>query len=328
MLPMHPLQMPQRHMRIYLRRRNIRMPQQSLHTPQIRSMLHHMRSAAMPQLMRTGLTPTQSTARNRPHHLPNPLPRQGIPPHTQKQLPPQQLSRPHQPRPSQRQISFQRLDCSPTQRHNPLLISLASHLHPPLIQMHILHSQRHNLSHPQPAAIKQLQNRVIPQRQPIRIRTSSRHARPPQHLGHLTLSQRLRQHLPALRTLHIHRRIFNNPLIHQQPAIKPTQTTQLPRNRPRLHRMPAQPLHKSPNVNLSRPNQQPIPPLNMLRKLLQIPLVSLTTSRPQPLLHPQISHILPNHPRISIYLALFLYRSPHKLDYPAPTCPQTGQPAQ
>jgi len=178
--------------------------------------------------------------------------------------------------------------------------------------MHILHSQRANLPHPQPTRIQQLQNRMVPQRQRIRIPTPSRRSRPIQHLRHLTLSERLRQHLPARRRLYIHRRIMRNPFIHQQPPIKPPQTTQLPRNRPRLHRMPPQPLHKPTHIPLSRPHQQPIPPLDMLGKLLQIPPISLTTRWPQPLLHPQIRHKLPHHPSIPIDLARFLQRSMHR----------------
>lgn len=305
MLPMHPLQMPQRHMRINLRSSDIGMPQQSLNTPQIRPMLYHVRRTAMPKHMRTSLTPPR---RSPAHHLPNPLPRQRIPPHTEKHRPLQTVPVPHQPGPTQTQIFFQRLNSTPPQRNNPFFITLTPHLRSPLVQMHILHPQRHNLPHPQPTRIQQLQNRMIPQRQPIRIIAPRRRTRPLQHLRHLTLSQRLRQHLPTRRRLHIHRRVMRNPLIHQQPPIKPPQTTQLPRNRPRLHRMSPQPLHKPAHITLSRTHQQPIPPLNMLGKLLQIPPIRLTTRRSQPLLHPQIRNKLPHYPSIPVYLA----RSPHR----------------
>jgi len=291
-------------MRINLRSCYIGMPQQSLHAAQIRSMFHHVRRTAMPQHMRTCLAPRP---RNRPHHLPNPLPRQRIPPHTQKQRP--LHSSLHQPWPPQLQISLQRLHRRPTQRHNPLLISLTPNLRPSLIEMHILHPQRTDLPHPQPTRIKQLQNRVIPQRQPIRIRAPGRNAGSLQHLRHLTLGQRLRQHLPTRRRLHIHRRIICNPLIHQQPAIKPPQTTQLPCNRPRLYPMPAQPLHKSTHIRLRRSHQQPIASLNVLCKLLQIPLVRLTTRRSQPLFHSQKRYKLPHRPRVPANLPSLVHRS-------------------
>jgi len=291
-------------MRINLRRSNIRMPQQRLHTPQIRPMLHHVRRATMPKHMRTRLTPP---CRRAPHHLPDPLPRQRISSHTQEQRPLNPCL--NQPRPPHRQISFQRLNSRTPQRNDPFLISLPSNLRAPLVEMHILHPQRNNLPHPQPTRIQQLQNRMIPQRQRIRLVTPRRRTRPLQHLRHLTLSQRLRQHLPTRRRLHIHRRVMRNPLIHQQPPVKPPQTTQLPRNRPRLHRMPSQPFHEFTHIPLARPHQQPIPPLDMLGKLLQVPPVSLTTCRPQSLLHSQIRHKLPHHPSIPVYLAHSLHRS-------------------
>ncbi len=294
-------------MRINLRSSYIGMTKQSLHTPQISPMLDHMRRAAMPQHMRTHLRPRRPA-----HHLPNPLPRQRLPPHTQKQSPRHHSPSLHQLRSPHRQIPVQRLNSRPPQRHNPFLIALPPHLRAPLVQMQILNPQRTNLPYPQSTRIQQLQNRMIPQCQPIRIRRTRSDTRPLEHLRHFTLSQRLRQHLPARRCLHIHSRIMRNPLIHQQPPIKPTQTTQLPRNRPRLHRMPSQPFHKPTHVCLSRPYQQPILRLNMLRKLLQIPPISLTTRGPQPLLHLQIRHILPYRPRIPTNLALFLQRSLHR----------------
>ena len=63
MLPMHLLQMLHRHMRIHLRRRNIRMPQQPLHAAQVCAMLHHVRRAAVPQHMRTRLAATPIRSR-------------------------------------------------------------------------------------------------------------------------------------------------------------------------------------------------------------------------------------------------------------------------
>src|SRR5882724_9014517 len=141
-LPMHPLQVPQRDMCINLRSSNIGMTQQSLHTPQIRSMLHHVRRTTMPQHMRTSLTPHRS----RPaHHLPDPLPRQRISPHTQKQRPSHSPPTPYQTRPPQSQIFFQSLDSRAPQRNNPFLIALTSHLRPPLIEMQILHPKPNNL---------------------------------------------------------------------------------------------------------------------------------------------------------------------------------------
>jgi hypothetical protein len=311
MLSMHLLQMPQRHMRINLRSRYIGMTQQRLHTSQIRPMLHHVCRAAMPQHMRTSLTPRP---RSRPHHLPHPLPRQRLPPYTQKQRPLQRmmcLLQPtlHQPRPPQRQIPLHSLHRRPSQRHNPLLVALPSHLCPSLIEMHIFHPQRADLPHSKPPGIEQLQDRMISQRQPIRIRAPGHHTSTLQHLHHLALSQRLRQHLPTRRRLHIHRRIMRDSLIHQQPAIKPSQTAQLSRNRPRLHPVSSQPLHKPTHIRLRRSNQQPIAPLNMLGKLLHVPLVRLTTRRSQPLLNPQIRYKLPHRPRVPVNLPSLLHRS-------------------
>src|SRR5580698_6047217 len=150
---------------------------------------------------------------------------------------------------------------------------------------------------------------MIPQRQPIRIRTPGRRTRPIQHLRDLNLGQRLRQNLPARRHLHIHRRVIRDPLIHQQPPIKPAQTAQLPCNRPRLHPMPPQPFHKPTHIRLHRRHQQPIPSFDMLGKLLHIPLVRLTASWTQPLLHPQIPYELPHQSHIARDLARILHRS-------------------
>src|SRR6185437_4382164 len=81
MHPMHRLQPIDRQMRIHLRRRYIGMPQQYLHRAQIRTMLHHMSRAAMPQLVRARL-------RVQPlHRPPHTLRRQRLPPHRNKQRP-------------------------------------------------------------------------------------------------------------------------------------------------------------------------------------------------------------------------------------------------
>jgi hypothetical protein len=86
--------------------------------------------------------------------------------------------------------------------------------------------------------------------------------------------------------------------------------------------MPSQPFHKPTHISLRRPHQQSIPPLNMFRKLLQIPLISLTASRPQPLLHPQVRYKLPHDPHIPQSLASILH-SPIIRAYPHENSPTT-----
>ena len=79
MLPMHRLQPPQCQMRIHLRRRNVRVPQQHLHAAQIRAMFHHVRCAAVPQPVRARVFVSHL------HQVPDPLPRQGHPAQRKKQ---------------------------------------------------------------------------------------------------------------------------------------------------------------------------------------------------------------------------------------------------
>ena len=111
-------------------------------------------------------------------------------------------------------------------------------------------------------------DRAAPARPRPRRSPGRAYVRPLQHLANLAFRKRFRQHLPARWRLHVHRRIMISPLIHQQPAVKPTQTTQFPRNRPRLHRMAPQSFHKPTHIRLRRPHQQPIAPFHMLGKLL------------------------------------------------------------
>jgi hypothetical protein len=72
--------------------------------------------------------------------------------------------------------------------------------------------------------------------------------------------------------------------------------------------MPPQPLHESTHVRLRRPHQQPIPHLNVLGKLLQIPLIRLTTRRPKPFLYAQIRNKLPHNSNIPRSLSRILHR--------------------
>ena len=149
MLPMHPLQVLHRHMRIHLRRRNIRMPQQPLHAPQVRPMLHHVRRAAMPQHVRTRLRPRMirpaaaSRTISHTHCRVSGLPRTLR--NSARCIPARTSCPPPAP-----QIRLHRLHRLAPQRHNPLLIALAPHLRPRLVQMQILHPQRSRS--PPPAA--------------------------------------------------------------------------------------------------------------------------------------------------------------------------------
>ena len=59
--PEHLLQMLHRHMRIHLRGGNIRVAQQPLHAPQVGPMLHHVRRATMAQHVRAGPVNAPST---------------------------------------------------------------------------------------------------------------------------------------------------------------------------------------------------------------------------------------------------------------------------
>jgi hypothetical protein len=65
-------------MRINLRGRNVGMAENSLHRAQVRSILDHMRSAGVPQHVRTGVTSRRAT--RFADQLPDPLPRQAPPP--------------------------------------------------------------------------------------------------------------------------------------------------------------------------------------------------------------------------------------------------------
>jgi len=67
-------------------------------------------------------------------------------------------------------------------------------------------------------------------------------------------------------------------------------------------------LQKRPHIRLRRRKQHPVPPLQKLRKGLQITQIRLARQRPKPLFHTQIRHILPHQAEIA--------RRIHILDYP------------
>ena len=136
-----------------------------------------------------------------------------------------------------------------------------------------------------------------------------RGSRPLQHVNNFTLGERLRQHLPTRRSLDIHGRIVSYLLVHQQPTIEPPQPAQLPRDRPRLNAIGPQPLHERTHIGLPRRQQQRVPRLNMLGKLLQIAPIRLTTRRPQPFFHAQVRGILPHHSRVSGDSLIFRHAS-------------------
>jgi len=73
--------------------------------------------------------------------------------------------------------------------------------------------------------------------------------------------------------------------------------------------MSAQPFHKPAYIGLHRRYQHPIPPFNMLSKLLQIDLVRLTTRRSQTFLHTQIRNKLPHRLRVPRNLLHYLHRT-------------------
>ncbi len=123
MHPMHRLQPINRQMRIHLRRRDIRMPQQRLHRAQIRTMLHHMRRQLCRSLCGLACEFNPFTSRHTSCAV-NAFPRT-----EQKQRPLHTMRTAHQLRPSALHIHLQRLHRRPPDRHNPLLIALAPHLH-------------------------------------------------------------------------------------------------------------------------------------------------------------------------------------------------------
>ena len=192
MRPVHRLQPPQRHVRIHLRRRDIRMPQQRLHAAQVR--LH------APPCASRSCAAVYAGSPPRPHSNPAPSPTPTAasaqpPPDTQKHLPPDALPHPHQPRPPPLKISLHRLAGRAPQRHNPLLIALPPHLRPLHVSAAHPPSRSPQISptrSPPPYSI--LQNRQVPQsnrcRHRPRRRPLHRPGGPLQHPFHFTLRQR------------------------------------------------------------------------------------------------------------------------------------------
>jgi len=79
--------------------------------------------------------------------------------------------------------------------------------------------------------------------------------------------------------------------------------------------MPAQSFHKPAHIGLQCGHEYSTSCFKMLRKLLQIDLVSLATGRPQSFFHAQIRNKLPHRPRVPRNLTLL----PHSPIIRAPT---------
>ena len=124
--PMHRFQPAQRQVGIHLRGRDIGVPQQGLHGPQIGSVLHHMGGATVAQHVRAG------AGIQLLHQAPHPLPGKSGAAHGEKK--PALPGRIASAGPAPGQIRVQSLDRHPPQGHNALLVPFTAHQHASLRQ--------------------------------------------------------------------------------------------------------------------------------------------------------------------------------------------------
>jgi hypothetical protein len=82
-----------------------------------------------------------------------------------------------------------------------------------------------------------------------------------------------------------------DPLIQQQPAIKPAQTAQLARHRPRIHMVCAELGHKVLHVGLECGQEQGISLLYLLGKLLQVARIGLAGGRTHSLFNAETGNV-------------------------------------
>src|SRR5208283_3820768 len=125
MFRIHALQPIQRHVGINLCSRNVGVPEDGLHRPEIGPILHHMRSAGVPQHVRTGVSSGSET--RLPHQLPESLPSQAASRAQEKERRAFLLLRSSNCFPPVFQVALERLLGRTSERHHALLVALAAH---------------------------------------------------------------------------------------------------------------------------------------------------------------------------------------------------------
>src|SRR5262249_23646320 len=136
------------HMRVDLRRRQIRMPEHGLNRAQVRAALKQVRCEGMPEHVRTQRAPYAGRTSVRFEQLPE----------TNSRHPPAVPCVDEQPwplapfderSPRVADVSPDPFNCLIAERHDALLVSLTHALHVALLESHVGESQIHELGHAQ-----------------------------------------------------------------------------------------------------------------------------------------------------------------------------------
>ena len=314
-LAMHFLQPSQRQVGVDLRGGDVGVAQQQLHAAQVGAVLHHVRGATVAQPVRAG------GGVGHLHHMPDPLPRQRHSAQREKQtawrpaarrwillrFEPAELMRARCGRPCCR-YSSSASTRGASQRHNPLLVALAAHLHAAQVERQVAGRERRDLGDAQAARVEQFQNRPVAQHGGSRLRMLGVQARPVQHLRHLRLGQRLGQHLPGFGRFDVDGGIVMDAPVEQEPLVKAAQAAQLARRRTLVDAVAAQMLKKCRHILLRRRQQHAAAPLDELGKGLQVAVVGLAAQRPQPFFHAQIRLVVLQQREIARGFHTFDYR--------------------
>ena len=149
------------HMRVNLRRRNIRVPQQLLNDSQIGAVRQKMRRERVPQQVRIDVGVKSGARCNFLYDLPNPLGGQLFAVPGQKDFIP--CLSPNQMNAFLSQILIDRVTSDSSNRHQSSLGAFANDPDDTLLQVQILKACAGQFADPQPRRIKQLENCAISQ---------------------------------------------------------------------------------------------------------------------------------------------------------------------
>ena len=143
-------------MRVHLRGRNVRVPQDRLHGAQVGAVLHHVRRAGVAQHVRTGVS---ALRRRRTDHLPHSLTRQPAPTAPEKEQ--RRVVLPCKCAACMSDVLGQRPLRRFAQRHDALLVSFSAHQDVSKFELQIFKFYADNFRNPQCAGIKHLKHGTI-----------------------------------------------------------------------------------------------------------------------------------------------------------------------
>src|SRR5690606_23902058 len=151
----------ERHMGVALGGGEARMTEELLDHAEVGAPLEQVRRAAMPESVRVQIRAPRSERAVALDELLHPAHAEASPSSRQEQRAPTRCGAPRTKLAATREVRLERRTRFAAERHDALLVPLPEHAHLRRLELDVLQIQPHELAHPEPRAVEQLEKRRV-----------------------------------------------------------------------------------------------------------------------------------------------------------------------